>query len=325
MNVPFDVVTGGAGFIGSHLCEGLIASGRTVRVVDNLSSGKREHLSSLLREFPGRADFCELDIRDLEGLKRCFQGAEVVYHQAAVPSVQRSVEDPLETGSANIEGTLKVFLAAREAGARKVVYASSSSVYGDSEVLPKSEDMQPRPLSPYAVTKYAGELYGNVFSSVFDLPAVGLRYFNVFGPRQDPQSEYAAVIPRFISRMLAGDPPVIYGDGEQSRDFTYVSNVVAANLRAAASPSSGISVNIACGERFTLNQLVAVLNELLGTNLRPVYEPARRGDVRHSQAEVSQAREKIGFEPHVPFREGLRLTVESFRARQAAGLGRKYL
>jgi UDP-glucose 4-epimerase len=308
-----DVVTGGAGFIGSHLARALLARGGRVRVIDDFSSGKRENLSQPSREFGDRLEVCEHDIRELEPLRRLFAGARVVYHQAAVTSVGRSVADPANTNAANVGGSLNVLLAARDAGARKVVYASSSSVYGDTEVLPKHERLRPHPLSPYAISKLAGELYAETFGRIFGVPTFGLRYFNVFGPRQDPNSEYAAVIPRFITRLLDGEPPVIFGDGEQTRDFTYIENVVSANLLAAESPARDIAANIGCGDRFSLKQLAGVLGEILGTAVEPVYQAPRPGDVRDSQADISLARESIGYAPQVDFREGLRRTAAWFR------------
>lgn len=313
MNEAFDVVTGGSGFIGSHVCRGLLQRGRKVRAIDNLSTGKKENLTVLLAQYPAQIEFFEEDVRNLGRMKALIEGAEVVYHQAALPSVPRSVENPVESHASNVDGTLNVLVAARHGGARKVVFAGSSSVYGDSEVLPKSESMSAAPLSPYALTKYVGEMYCRLFSNIYSLPTVALRYFNVFGPHQDASSGYAAVIPRFISRMMSGRPPVIYGDGEQSRDFTYVENVVEANLQAASSEASSVSLNIACGERLTLNELVRILNEMLGARLEAVYEPPRPGDVRHSQADIALARKEIGFEPTVPFRRGLRFTVEWFQ------------
>ncbi|MBI4445886.1 MAG: SDR family oxidoreductase [Acidobacteria bacterium] len=309
----FNVVTGGAGFIGSHLTRALLRRGGRVRVIDNFSTGKRENMAELMEQFPDTLELCEHDIRDLEGLQKLFSGGEVIFHHAAIPSVQKSVENPLESNSANVEGTLKVLIAARYSSARKVIYAASSSVYGNSEELPKHEGMKPQPMSPYAIDKYAGELYCKAFSDIYKLPTLSLRYFNIFGPHQDPDSPYAAVIPRFIARMLAGKPPVIYDDGEQSRDFTFVHNAVIANLKASESKASGISMNIACGDRFSLNEVVRLLNEILGTSLKPVYEPSRLGDVRHSQADVSLAESAIGFLPEVGFREGLRRTVEWFQ------------
>ena len=310
----FDVVTGGAGFIGSHLSGDLAKQGRRVLVLDDLSTGKRERVDALLADHGDLVEFRQQDVRDLEALKDAFAGAEVVYHQAALPSVPRSVNDPVASNAANVDGTLNVFVAARDAEVRKVVYASSSSIYGDSKELPKRETMPFNPLSPYAITKCVGEMYGGVFSRLYGLQTVGLRYFNVFGPAQDPTSQYAAVIPRFITRMLRGESPVIFGDGEQSRDFTYVENVVTANQCAARSDATGIAVNIACGERYTLNRLVEILNGILDKQVEPVYEDPRPGDVKHSQADVLRAADAIGFSPSVDFEEGLRHTVEFFRS-----------
>ena len=305
-----DVVTGGAGFIGSHLVRALLRNGREVRVVDNLSTGTLENLDGLQASFESAFRFINLDVRDTDGLKCALDGADVVYHQAAIPSVQRSIENPVRSNSVNLGGTLNVLAVARESGVRKVVFASSSSVYGDAESLPKIESMKARPLSPYAVSKFADELYGRVFSRVHRLPTVGLRYFNVFGPRQDPASQYAAVIPKFITWMLAGKPPVIYGDGDQSRDFTFVENVVSANLLAAGSGASGVSVNLGSGERHTLNELVRLLNEILGTTFEPLYDAPRLGDVRHSLAGLEVAKSEIGYYPEIGFRDGLERTVE---------------
>ena len=315
MKEPFDLVTGGAGFIGSHISRGLLQRGKAVRVVDNLSSGRLANIADIQEEFSDSFEFVQADIRDLEAIRDLLKGAQVVYHQAAIPSVQRSVEDPIQSNDANIDGTLNVFLAARDAGVGRVVFASSSSVYGDSEVLPKQEAMQVNPISPYAVAKYTNELYAKVFSNIYDLPCVGLRYFNVFGPYQDPSSDYAAVIPKFITRMLKGEPPVIFGDGEQSRDFTYVENVVLANICAASSQARGSSVNVACGERYSLNQLVEKLNEILDTSLVPLYEDSRPGDVKHSLAAIEEAERLINFIPGIGFLEGLQQTVDWYRKR----------
>ena len=313
MHKPIDVVTGGAGFIGSHLTRSLLAQGGAVRIVDDFSNGKRENLRELQERYPDALDVHEVDIRDAPRLAPLFEGARTVFHQAAVPSVQRSIEDPLNSCTANVEGSLKVLLAARDAGVRKVVYASSSSVYGDTDILPKHEALPVNPMSPYAISKTAAEMLAKVFPKIYGLETVGLRYFNVFGPYQDPESQYAAVIPRFITRMLAGKSPIIYGDGEQTRDFTFIENVVSANLLAAESAAAGVSVNVACGDRFSLNELVRILNDILGTNLDPSYEEVRTGDVRDSQADVSLAREEIGFEPLVGFEEGLRRTAVWYR------------
>ncbi len=313
MQKPIDVVTGGAGFIGSHLTRALLARGDSVRVIDDFSNGKRENLRELEKSYPDALEVHEVDIRDDKRLAPLFEGVRSVFHQAAVPSVQRSIEDPLNSCTANVEGSLKVLLAARDAGVSKVVYASSSSVYGDTEVLPKHEGLPVNPMSPYAITKTAAEMLAKIFPKIYGLETVGLRYFNVFGPYQDPESQYAAVIPRFITRLLAGKPPIIYGDGEQTRDFTFIENVVSANLLAAESDAAGVSVNVACGDRFSLNQLAKILNDILGTDLAPIYEEARKGDVRDSQADVSLAKKEIGFEPLVSFEEGLRRTAAWYR------------
>lgn len=305
------VVTGGAGFIGSNLVEALLERGDTVRVIDNLSTGRPVNLEPFL----GRIEFHELDIfRDADELPRVFEGADFVLHQAALPSVVRSVESPLESNDSNVTGTLRVLLAARDAGVRRLVYASSSSAYGDTEVLPKREDMPTCPMSPYAVAKLAGEHYCRVFTGVYGLETVSLRYFNVFGPRQDPASLYAAVIPIFTRLMLEGRRPTIYGDGEQSRDFTYIGNVVQANLLACTAPgAAGLAFNIGAGGRTSLLQLVGALNELLGTRIVPVHEPPRAGDVRHSEADISLARRVLGYQPAISFKEGLRMTVDWYR------------
>lgn len=312
--MSFQVVTGGAGFIGSHLVERLLAEGQRVVILDNFSTGREENLSDF-RSNP-RLEVRKASILDDAELARAFRGADCVYHQAAVPSVQKSVDRPQETHDVNVTGTLKVLLAARETGVRRVLYASSSSVYGDSEELPKREDFAPRPLSPYALQKYAGEAYAGLFSTLYGTATTALRYFNVFGPRQDPTSEYAAVIPRFVTAMLKGESPVIYGDGEQSRDFTYVANVAEANLTAAASKGAeGAVMNVALGQQISLNQLVSILNGILGTAIRPVYQPARAGDVRHSVASIDRARQLIGFRPSVTLEDGLKRTVEWYSAR----------
>jgi len=304
------VVTGGAGFIGSNLVHRLLCEGHQVAVIENLATGKRENLLGV----EDSVEFILGDIRDLDLLLRVLRGSEVVYHQAALPSVPRSVQDPASTNETNVTGTLHVLLAARDSEVRRVVLASSSSVYGNTQVLPKKEDMPAEPLSPYAVSKYTNELYARVFSRMYGLETVCLRYFNVFGPRQDPQSQYAAVIPKFISAALHGDRPVIFGDGEQSRDFTYVDNVVEANMLAAtAEEVSGEVFNIGCGSSYSLNQLVASLSEILGTAIVPEHRPQRPGDVRHSLASIERARIRLCYEPSVTFADGLRRAVEWFR------------
>ena len=304
------LVTGGAGFIGSHIVDELVRRGETVRVLDNFFSGRRENIA----QHRGRIEVVEGDLRDLETVRRAVAGMEYVLHLAAIASVPRSVAAPLASHEANATGTLHVLLAARDAGVRRVVYSSSSSVYGNGPTLPKHEAMAPQPLSPYAVSKLAGEQYCMAFHEVYGLPTVGLRYFNVFGPRQDPTSEYAAVIPRFITAMLQGHSPIIYGDGLQSRDFTYVANVVAANLLACERDSAmGQVMNVALGERITLLELVEDLNSILGTQLAPRFEAERPGDVKHSQADTSRVKAVLGFEQRVDFRSGLRETVQWFR------------
>ena len=310
------IVTGGAGFIGSHLARGLLAAGHNVRVIDNFSTGHRENLAGLPDEQNQRLAVIEGSVTDVDLMRRHFAGADTVFHQAALPSVPKSIEDPLRSNLHNIDGTLAVLVAARDCGVRRVVYAASSSAYGDTPTLPKVETMPPQPLSPYALTKYAGEEYARIFHLVYGLETISLRYFNIFGPRQDPASQYAAVIASFIHRMLRGEVPVIYGDGCQSRDFTYVDNVVQANLLAAAAPpeACGQVYNIACGRRIDLRELVKLLNGILGTRITPRHDPPRPGDILHSLADISRARERLGYEPGVDVTEGLRRTVEWYRS-----------
>lgn len=304
------LVTGGAGFIGSNLVEGLVRRGDSVVVLDNFSTGKRENLEGFLEHI----QVVEGSITDLPTVRRAVQDADFVLHQAALASVQRSVDDPLTSNETNVRGTLNVLVAARDAGVRRLVYAASSSAYGDTEELPKRESMPPQPLSPYAVQKWVGEQYCQVFSSLYGLDTVSLRYFNVFGPRQDPASHYAAVIPIFVSRLLSDASPTIYGDGEQSRDFTYIDNVVNANLKACEGDAkNGAVVNIACGERFSLNELYRTLCKLTGSKREPIYAAARQGDVRHSMADIGAARQLLGFEPQVDFHTGLERTVDWYR------------
>ena len=305
------LVTGGAGFIGSNIAHRLAADGVPIRVLDNFATGQRENLLGL----GGRFQLIEADIADLDAIRPAFDGVDYVLHQAALPSVPRSVKDPAATTQANVTGTLNVLIAARDAGAKRVVVASSSSVYGKEPRLPKVEDMRPQPISPYAASKLATEAYAGAFYEVYGLETVCLRYFNVFGPRQDPTSQYAAVIPLFIKAMLKSERPTIFGDGEQSRDFTYVDNVVEANLLAAEAPNAaGRVLNIACGSRTTLNELVGTLNRILGTNIEPIYTDPRPGDVKHSLADISAAREVLRYEPQVDFETGLAKTVEWFGA-----------
>jgi UDP-glucose 4-epimerase len=306
------VVTGGAGFIGSNLAAELLNKFE-VTVIDDLSTGHLENLGDL----KDRAEFIRGSVTDLDLLNEAFAGAEAVFHQGAVPSVQRSVDNPLATNRANLDGTLNVLVAAKDCGTRKVIYASSSSVYGDTPTLPKREDMTPNPKSPYAVSKLAGEYYAQVFSELYGLKTVSLRYFNVFGPRQDPGSEYAAVIPRFISRILEGKPPVIFGDGEQTRDFTFVKDVVAANILAMKGDAQGV-FNIACGQRTSLNELAASIMAICGMSLRPIYDAPRPGDIRDSLADISAARERLGYRPEFDLQRGLAETVRWFSERLPA-------
>jgi UDP-glucose 4-epimerase len=309
------LVTGGAGFIGSHVVSGLLGEGHEVRVIDNLSTGRRSNLNHVA----GEIDLVEGDIRDSQCVGEAMRGCDTVVHLAAVPSVPRSIADPVTTHEANATGTLNVLMAARDAGARRVVFSSSSSIYGATPDLPKRESLKPTPISPYAVSKLAGENYCRSFFDVFGLETVALRYFNVFGPRQDPDSQYSAVIPRFIWSYRNGERPVIFGDGEQSRDFTYVENVVDANLAALRSPGiGGRTYNIACGESITLNDLATRLREEVGASVEPVHGPSRPGDVRHSLADVTLARNELGYEPTVALDEGLRSTVAYFDLRRSS-------
>ena len=304
------LVTGGAGFIGSNIVEELVNQGARVRVIDNFSTGHLENL----RPFRNRVDFRELDICNLADLKKAVEGVDYILHQAAMPSVPRSVIDPIGSHNADVTGTLHVLWAAKETGVKRVVYAASSSAYGDSEQLPKEEAMRVSPISPYGLMKYMGEEYCQLFSSLYGLETVSLRYFNVFGPRQDPNSQYSGVLSRFITAMLSGQRPVIFGDGEQSRDFTYVSNVVQANLLAChSSKAIGKVFNVACGDRITLNRVVEILNRLLGSHLEPIYEPTRTGDIKHSMADITLAKVNLKYIPTVGFEEGLRLTVEWYK------------
>ena len=311
------LVTGGAGFIGSALVNRLVELGHSVRVVDNFSTGSRRNLDNCL----DRIELVEGDLAELAVCKASVQGVEYVLHQAAIPSVQRSVEDPISSHTANVTATLNMLVAARDAQVKRFIFASSSSVYGDSETLPKVETMPENPLSPYALTKLAAEKYSVVFHRIYGLPAVSLRYFNVFGPRQDPHSPYSAVISRFVEAALRGIRPVVYGDGEQSRDFTYVDNVVEANLLAClADGVDGMVFNVGTGQRHTLNDLLCSLSAIVGHQLEPEYANVRVGDVRHSQAGIEKARRFLGFEPRVSFQEGLERTVNWFRRSQVTVL-----
>lgn len=305
------LVTGGGGFIGSHIAERLCRDGHEVAVLDNFSTGRRENLAHLLADIR----LIEGDIQSYERAHTAVKGCDVVFHQAALPSVPRSIQDPLTSNAVNVIGTLNVLLAARDSGIRRVVYASSSSVYGADPTLPKHEKLKTVPISPYAVAKLAGEGYCRSFAQVYGLETVALRYFNVFGPRQDPTSQYSAVIPRFITSCLEGRRPIIFGDGEQSRDFTYISNVVDANLLAANTADIGAAgevYNVACGERTTLNEVIAQIADVTGRALKPRHEDPRPGDVRHSLADFSRAERDFAYRPSTTFRQGLERLIEAY-------------
>jgi UDP-N-acetylglucosamine/UDP-N-acetyl-alpha-D-glucosaminouronate 4-epimerase len=303
----FYLVTGGAGFIGSNIVAELVRRKEKIRVLDNFSTGSRDNLLP----FNGALELVEGSLTDLETVRLAVRDVDVVLHQAALPSVPRSIEQPINSNDVNVGGTLNVLVASKDQGVKRVVLASSSSVYGNTEIQPKEERMSAFPLSPYAVSKFTGELYAKVFFDLYGLETVALRYFNVFGPRQNPNSQYSAVIPRFIKAMKKGEQPVIYGTGRQSRDFSYVENVVQANLLAAhASGVGGRVVNIACGEAHTLLDLVDVLNRLMGTNIAPAFVPPRKGEVLHSFADINAARNLLGYDPRIRLEEGLRRTLE---------------
>jgi UDP-glucose 4-epimerase len=309
------LVTGGAGFIGSHLARALVQRGERVRILDNCATGATDRVADIIHDL----EWIDGDLRDAETVRRACQGIEVVLHQGAMASVPRSIAEPEMTNAVNVTGTLNVLLAARDAGTRRVVFASSSSVYGDTPTLPKVEAMTPQPMSPYAVQKLAAEWYCRIFHTIYGLETVALRYFNVFGPAQDPNSQYAAVIPRFIMAVLAGERPVIFGDGEQTRDFTHIRNVVQANLLAARAPAApGQVMNVGVFQRISLNQVIGLLSELVGHPIEPIYEPARAGDVHDSLADITRAREVLGYEPSVTFAEGLAETVRYYQT--SAGL-----
>jgi nucleoside-diphosphate-sugar epimerase len=313
------LVTGGAGFIGSHLAERLLREGMKVRVLDNFTTGRRENIDAI-RDAAGRdasrLELIEADIRNDADNAAALKGVDLVFHQAALGSVERSTQDPLTSHEVNATGTLRLLLAARNARVRRFLFAGSSSVYGENLALPKTEEMPTLPMSPYALSKSSGEMHTRLFSRLYGLESLTLRYFNVFGPRQNPRSQYAAVIPLFIDRLHRGESPVVHGDGEQSRDFTYVENVVEANIRAAQAPADKVAgriFNIACGNRYSLNYLLDILRRLTGRDVAAAFADPRPGDVRHSQADISLAREAFGYEPVVSFEEGLRRTVENYR------------
>lgn len=304
------LVTGGAGFIGSHIVEELLTRGSRLRVLDNFSSGKKENLSRVI----DRIDLMEGDIRDISTCARAVKDIDVIFHQAAMTSVPGSVEEPAACNAVNVSGTLNVLMAAKEAGVKRVVFASSSSIYGDEPEVPNREDELGIPQSPYAVSKRTGEIYCQMYTKLFGFETACLRYFNVFGPRQDPRSQYAAAIPIFINQMLHGSSPVIYGDGEQTRDFVFVRNVVEANLLAAqADKAVGQVVNIAGGERITINELVAAIGRILGESISAEYAPERPGDIKHSYACIDKAGEKLHYKPEITFQEGLRQTINWYR------------
>ncbi|MGB2808023.1 MAG: SDR family oxidoreductase [Sedimentisphaerales bacterium] len=304
------LITGGAGFIGSNICKKLISQGYFVRVVDNLLTGKKSNL----KDFIDKIEFIEADMGDEEVARTAMKDIDVVLHQGALPSVPRSVEDPAATHKHCVDATFTLLLAARDAGIKRFVYASSSSAYGDTPTLLKVETMLPQPLSPYAVGKLVGEYYCSVFYKVFDLETISLRYFNVFGPHQDPASQYAAAIPAFVTAILKDTPPTVFGDGLQSRDFTYVDNVVEANLLAAqAEHTAGDVINIACGQAITVNETIEVINAAVGKNIKPIYTKPRSGDVKHSLADIRAAEKLIGFRPKVPFKQGLQLAIDFYR------------
>jgi len=307
------LVTGGAGFIGSHLSEELVRRGHRVRVADSLITGKRSNLDHIKG-----IEFLEGDLADIDVAHKAVDGCEYVLHQAAIPSVPRSVKDPLTSNRANVDATLNVLLASRDAGVKRLVFAASSSAYGDTPTLPKHENMPTNPLSPYALQKVIGEDYLRLFTRLYGLETVSIRYFNVFGPRQDPSSPYSGVISVFATALLENRPPTIFGDGNQTRDFTYVANVVDGVLRACDAPrASGEIINVATGGRISLNQLFEEMRKLVGGTLTPVYEEPRKGDVRDSQADITKARELLGYQPTVSFEEGLQKTIEWYRTAEA--------
>jgi nucleoside-diphosphate-sugar epimerase len=312
--MPHYLVTGGAGFIGSHLCEELVRRGERVRVVDSLITGKRQNLAHL-----PQVEFLHGDLADIDVARRAVEGVDYVLHQAAIPSVPRSVEDPVTSNRANIDASLNILVAARDAKVRRLVYAGSSSAYGNSDVLPKVETMPTAPLSPYALQKLVAEQYCQMFTALYGFETVTIRYFNVFGPRQDPSSPYSGVISLFISALCDGRRPTIYGDGEQTRDFTYVANVVDGVLRACEAPAaSGQVINVATAGRISLNQLFAIVKRDVGSSLEPIYASPRAGDVRDSQADIEKARRLLGYRPIVSFEEGLGRTVKWYREAMVA-------
>lgn len=304
------LVTGGAGFIGSNICNKLISQGCFVRVIDNLLTGKKSNLAGIA----DKIEFIEADMGNADAARAAMKGIDVVLHEGALPSVPRSVDDPAATHRHCVDATFTLLMAARDAKIKRFVYAASSSAYGDTPTLPKVETMPVNPLSPYAAAKLMCEYYCSVFYKVFGLETISLRYFNVFGPHQDPTSQYAAAIPAFVTSILKDTPPTIYGDGEQSRDFTYVDNVVEANLLAAwVKQTKGEVINIACGEAITVNAIIDMINKIVGKNVKPTYLPSRKGDVKHSLADITQAKKLIGFKPVISFKDGLKKAIEWYR------------
>jgi nucleoside-diphosphate-sugar epimerase len=303
-------VTGGGGFIGSHIVEELLRRNETVKVIDNFSTGRRENI----KDFAGEVEVLELDVASTPNLATHLRGVDYVIHQAAIPSVPKSIIQPVPSHHANVTGTFNVLLASRDARVKRVVYASSSSLYGDSLTLPKHEGMMPNPLSPYGAQKLFGEMYCQVFTRTYGLETAALRYFNVFGPRQDPSSQYSGVLSLFITAVLQGRQPTIFGDGLQSRDFTYVKNVVEANLLACTAEGiAGEAFNVACGDRITVNTTLQLINKITGTDINPIYTDPRPGDIKHSQADIHKAQVRLGYNPHVNFEEGLRRTIDWYR------------
>ena len=307
------LITGIAGFIGSSVARALIQLGDEVRGLDNFSTGNRANIAEII----DKLDFLEVDLLDLNAMRQACEGVDFVLHQAAIPSVPKSISDPHTSNRVNVDGTVNVLIAARDAKVKRVVYAASSSAYGDQPTLPKHEAMTPDPISPYAVAKYSGEMYMKSFYRCYGLETVSLRYFNVFGPRQDPKSEYAAVIPKFITAALAGQTPRIFGDGTQSRDFCHIDNIIEANFKAASAPAAQVSgqvFNIACGVATDLNQVVAVISDILGKKIEPRHEAERAGDIKHSYADIGKARQRLGYTASVSFADGLRRTLEWYRS-----------
>lgn len=307
------LVTGGAGFIGSNIAIELIEQGYDVRILDNFARGKFENIENIKE----KTELVNGDIRDLETLKKATKDIEYVLHQAAIPSVPKSIEDPLASNSVNINGTLNTLLASRDSNVKRLVFASSSSVYGNSPVLPKKETLEPNPISPYGLTKLVGERYCRLFYELYGLETISLRYFNIFGPRQDIESQYASVIPKFIRAILSNRPPTIFGDGKQSRDFTFVKNVVEANILAIKAKSNAVGkvFNIACGRKTTINELAEKINKILKKDIKPEYTKPRKGDIKHSLADISRAKELLGYEPKYGLERGLKLTIDWFRDR----------